>query len=230
MDECAQYPLFTDELLDVMRRTIPRERWARVARSVIFAARKPGTQRASSAGGRAARAAASVALAEGRAAGLPAADALLDVGSAGCEEGVLLRLRNFIAGPARDQVLELRSTDPGVREDLPAWCRLTGNEFLTAHRGPVLRQEAMTISATIGEGGLPAPTALLDAGDGACGELMLLLKQTVQGPLDARRHRPCPFGSRGARRRGRQGQSAAYPRRVRYCLPHTRKNPPSSTV
>lgn len=131
MDECAQYPLFTDELLDVMRRTIPRERWARVARSVIFAARKPGTERARSAGGPAARAAI-VAPAETHAAGLPAADALLDVGSAGCEEGVLLRLRNTIAGLARDQVLEVRSTDPGVLEDLPAWCRLTGNEFLTA--------------------------------------------------------------------------------------------------
>lgn len=39
----------------------------------------------------------------------------------------------------------------------------------------------MTISATMVEDGLPAPTALLDAGDRACGELILLLKQTVQG-------------------------------------------------
>lgn len=42
VDDCAQYPVFTEELLDLMRRHIPRERWARVARSVIFAAHKAG--------------------------------------------------------------------------------------------------------------------------------------------------------------------------------------------
>jgi hypothetical protein len=43
IDDCARYPLFTPELLEVMRRHIPRTRWGHVARSVIFAARKPGT-------------------------------------------------------------------------------------------------------------------------------------------------------------------------------------------
>ena len=28
------------------------------------------------------------------------------------------------------QVLELISTDEGVKEDMPAWCKTTGNEFL----------------------------------------------------------------------------------------------------
>ena len=27
-------------------------------------------------------------------------------------------------------ILEVRSIDPGVREDLPAWCRMTGHELL----------------------------------------------------------------------------------------------------
>ncbi|MGH7301427.1 MAG: sulfurtransferase TusA family protein, partial [Candidatus Rokuibacteriota bacterium] len=36
---------------------------------------------------------------------------------------------------APGEVLEVRSTDPGAREDLPAWCRLTGHEFLAMH-GP----------------------------------------------------------------------------------------------
>jgi len=27
-------------------------------------------------------------------------------------------------------VLEVLSTDPGIREDMPAWCRTTGQEFL----------------------------------------------------------------------------------------------------
>jgi hypothetical protein len=42
IDDCARYPLFTPELLDVMRRHIPRTRWGHVARSVIFLARKGG--------------------------------------------------------------------------------------------------------------------------------------------------------------------------------------------
>lgn len=28
------------------------------------------------------------------------------------------------------QVLEVMSTDEGIREDMPAWCRQTGQEFL----------------------------------------------------------------------------------------------------
>ena len=42
VEECAQYPMFTPDLLALMRRLIPPERQARVASSVIFLARKPG--------------------------------------------------------------------------------------------------------------------------------------------------------------------------------------------
>ncbi len=42
IDDCAQYPVFTQELMDLMRRHIPRERWPRVARSVVFIAEKSG--------------------------------------------------------------------------------------------------------------------------------------------------------------------------------------------
>lgn len=28
------------------------------------------------------------------------------------------------------EVLEVQSTDKGIREDMPAWCRQTGQEFL----------------------------------------------------------------------------------------------------
>jgi arsenite methyltransferase len=41
IDEAALYPLFTPEILEVMRRTIPSERHARVASGVIVKARKP---------------------------------------------------------------------------------------------------------------------------------------------------------------------------------------------
>jgi tRNA 2-thiouridine synthesizing protein A len=28
------------------------------------------------------------------------------------------------------QILEVLSTDEGIKEDMPAWCKVTGNEFL----------------------------------------------------------------------------------------------------
>jgi tRNA 2-thiouridine synthesizing protein A len=64
----------------------------------------------------------------------PAASARWDAGDMSCGELVLelrLRLRSLSAG----EVLLLSARDPGAPEDLPAWCRLTGNE-LVAMRPP----------------------------------------------------------------------------------------------
>lgn len=41
IEEAALYPLFTEELIEVMRRTIPPERHSHVATGVIVKARKP---------------------------------------------------------------------------------------------------------------------------------------------------------------------------------------------
>lgn len=41
VDELALYPLFTEELLELMRTLIPRERQGHVAVSAVFRARKP---------------------------------------------------------------------------------------------------------------------------------------------------------------------------------------------
>jgi tRNA 2-thiouridine synthesizing protein A len=30
----------------------------------------------------------------------------------------------------KGEILEVTSTDAGIKEDMPAWCRLTGQEFL----------------------------------------------------------------------------------------------------
>lgn len=43
VEDCALYPLFTPELLDIMRRLIPAGRQPRIARSVMFLARKAAT-------------------------------------------------------------------------------------------------------------------------------------------------------------------------------------------
>jgi hypothetical protein len=41
IDEASQYPLFTDEVIELMRRTMPPERHDHVATSVIVKARRP---------------------------------------------------------------------------------------------------------------------------------------------------------------------------------------------
>jgi TusA-related sulfurtransferase len=64
-----------------------------------------------------------------------AVDALCDGGSEGCGGGLLLLMLQAIKHLRSGDVLEVRSTDPGVREDLPAWCRMTGHELLAGQQG-----------------------------------------------------------------------------------------------
>jgi tRNA 2-thiouridine synthesizing protein A len=54
-----------------------------------------------------------------------------DAGETGCGELILelkLRLNSLQPGAA----LKLIARDPGVPEDLPAWCRMTGHKLLQA--------------------------------------------------------------------------------------------------
>ncbi|MBI5576142.1 MAG: sulfurtransferase TusA family protein [Deltaproteobacteria bacterium] len=52
-----------------------------------------------------------------------------DAGDSGCGELVMeLRLRLNAMKPG--DLLKLTATDPGAREDLPAWCRLTGHALV----------------------------------------------------------------------------------------------------
>jgi len=53
-----------------------------------------------------------------------------DGGDLDCGNGLLLLIRKHIDPLAPGQLLEVRSTESSVREDLPAWCRLTGNELV----------------------------------------------------------------------------------------------------
>lgn len=58
-------------------------------------------------------------------------DARWDAGHMGCGELVMelrLRLREMRPG----EVLQVRALDPGAREDLPAWCALTGHALVRA--------------------------------------------------------------------------------------------------
>jgi len=54
-----------------------------------------------------------------------------DGGDLDCGSGLLLQIRRQIDPLAVGQLLEIRSTEPSVAEDLPAWCRMTGNDLVS---------------------------------------------------------------------------------------------------
>ena len=61
-------------------------------------------------------------------------DVSFDGGDLDCGSGLLLLIRKHIDPLARGQILEVRSTEVSVEQDLPAWCRLTGNELVSWNR------------------------------------------------------------------------------------------------
>jgi 5-methyltetrahydropteroyltriglutamate--homocysteine methyltransferase len=58
-------------------------------------------------------------------------DVGFDGGDLDCGNGLLLLIRKHIDPLQRGQLLEIRSTEISVDEDLPAWCRMTGNELVS---------------------------------------------------------------------------------------------------
>ena len=56
------------------------------------------------------------------------ASATWDAGALGCGE-LVLELRNRLRA-LPGGILKVVATDPGAPADIPAWCRLTGNELL----------------------------------------------------------------------------------------------------
>lgn len=66
---------------------------------------------------------------------LPVPDAVCDGGDLDCGSGLLLIIRNELAPLAPGGVLEIRSREVSVREDLPAWCRMVGHAILATAAG-----------------------------------------------------------------------------------------------
>jgi 5-methyltetrahydropteroyltriglutamate--homocysteine methyltransferase len=62
-----------------------------------------------------------------------------DGGDRDCGSGLLLLIRRHIDPLEPGQLLEIRSTEPSVEEDLPAWCRLTRNELVSRTRAGTVR-------------------------------------------------------------------------------------------
>jgi len=61
-------------------------------------------------------------------------DVSFDGGDLDCGNGLLLLIRKHIDPIAPGQLLEIRSTEISVEEDLPAWCRMTSNELVSFTR------------------------------------------------------------------------------------------------
>jgi uncharacterized OsmC-like protein/TusA-related sulfurtransferase len=62
-------------------------------------------------------------------------DAVCDGGDLDCGSGLLLIIKKAMDPIAAGQVLEVRSREKTVAEDLPAWCRMVGHEFRGSQPG-----------------------------------------------------------------------------------------------
>ena len=58
-------------------------------------------------------------------------DVSFDGGDLDCGNGLLLLIRKHIDPLPPGGLLEIRSTEISVDEDLPAWCRMTRNELVS---------------------------------------------------------------------------------------------------
>lgn len=96
-----------------------------------------------------------------------AADRRFDGGDLDCGSGLLLLIRQNLDPLPRGGLLEFTSTDPGVEEDFPAWCRLTGNELVSWTKSGKVRS-FLVCKGTLAERGrraaippavVPAPSA-----------------------------------------------------------------------
>lgn len=57
-------------------------------------------------------------------------DHVLDGGALDCGSGLVLLIREHMSRVPSGGVLEMRSVEPTVRDDLPPWCRMVGHDYL----------------------------------------------------------------------------------------------------
>jgi len=57
-------------------------------------------------------------------------DTIFDGGDLDCGSGLILLIRENMLKTPVDGILEMRSREPTVADDLPPWCRMVGHEYL----------------------------------------------------------------------------------------------------
>jgi len=85
-------------------------------------------------------------------------DASFDGGDLDCGNGLLLLIRQHIDPLFPGQLLEILSSESSVREDLPAWCRMTGNVLVAQEPRGDKTSFLVRKAGEVGEEG-PRPTS-----------------------------------------------------------------------
>lgn len=62
-------------------------------------------------------------------------DVVFDGGDLDCGSGLILLIREHMLKTPIDGILEMRSREPTVADDLPPWCRMSGHEYLGKETG-----------------------------------------------------------------------------------------------
>jgi TusA-related sulfurtransferase len=62
-------------------------------------------------------------------------DRVFDGGDLDCGSGLVLLIRENMLQVPEQGILEMRSREPTVRDDLPPWCRMVGHEYLGSVEG-----------------------------------------------------------------------------------------------
>lgn len=91
-------------------------------------------------------------------------DVGFDGGDLDCGNGLLLLIRKHIDPLPRGGLLEIRSTEISVDEDLPAWCRMTGNELVSFLREGKQRSFLVAKGKLAERSAVAAPVAAVSAG------------------------------------------------------------------
>lgn len=68
-------------------------------------------------------------------------DHVFDGGDLDCGSGLVLLIREHMLKVPADGILEMRSVEPTVADDLPPWCRMVGHEFLGSVPGETAAQK-----------------------------------------------------------------------------------------
>ena len=114
IDDCTMYPLFTNELISLMKRLIPSDKHGAIANSIVVKAHL----RNASTGGE-----------SGPVPGERAAPAshLFDAGDMGCSSGLPGEFRRRMDGLPGGESLTVVVRDPAAKEDLPSLARMLGH-------------------------------------------------------------------------------------------------------
>ncbi len=109
-------------------------------------------------------------------------DVSFDGGTLDCGNGLLLLIRRHIDPLRRGDLLEIVSLESSVEEDLPAWCRLTGNELVSVTR------EGARRSFLVAKGTLAERRGAVRAASGAAparGSVAIAIPRELPAPAPA---------------------------------------------